>query len=281
MDDLPEATLRYEVVDVFSDVPLAGNGLAVVNVTDRSPEKTTGEWMQRVARAFNLSETTFVRQSTDDSYRVRIFTPATELSFAGHPTLGTAFTLGTGRWRQTSGANGEVTTRVEVAGDSTARFFQPDPALTEVYPDDAAAACGLPLREATKAFVGEVGGTRHLLLVTTQPLATVRFDGGRALVAARAVRATGLGVLRAIDECVIELRLVVPSATGIFEDPGTGSAAAAVAVLAQRQFGTGIDVTVVQGIEIGRPSRMEVHAEPGAMTVGGAVARFASGAILV
>src|SRR5437764_1058805 len=93
--------LRYRIVDVFSDRPLAGNALCVV--LDPCPEPV----MQAVAREANLSETTFPVVVADDAYEMRIFTPIEELPFAGHPSLGTAWTLGPGRWTQTT--SGAVT----------------------------------------------------------------------------------------------------------------------------------------------------------------------------
>src|SRR5947208_3558829 len=84
------AAFRYVVVDVFTDEPLAGNQLAVFTDAREIPEAQ----LQRLAREMNLSETTFVYPPSGDGHvRMRIFTPATELPFAGHPTLGTAFVL--------------------------------------------------------------------------------------------------------------------------------------------------------------------------------------------
>src|SRR5438105_14981758 len=82
---------RYKVVDVFTEQPLEGNALAVF--TDASAMDT--RTMQRVARELNLAETAFVLPPTrsDCVARVRIFTPAKEMLFAGHPTIGTAFVL--------------------------------------------------------------------------------------------------------------------------------------------------------------------------------------------
>src|SRR5436309_7984244 len=82
--------LRFRFVDVFTDRPLAGNQLCVV---PEAPPELATEAMQAIAREVNYSETTFVTGSAADQYRVRIFTPAAELPFAGHPTLGTAFVL--------------------------------------------------------------------------------------------------------------------------------------------------------------------------------------------
>ncbi|MBV8216828.1 MAG: PhzF family phenazine biosynthesis protein, partial [Solirubrobacterales bacterium] len=83
---------RYTIADVFTDVPLQGNQVAVF--TDATG--LSAETMQRAAREMNLSETVFVFRAEDPNahLRVRIFTPTTELPFAGHPVLGTAFVVG-------------------------------------------------------------------------------------------------------------------------------------------------------------------------------------------
>ena len=84
-------TLRYVVADVFTDTPLEGNQLAVF--TDGRDVET--ETMQALAREMNYSESVFVLPTEADAdVRIRIFTPAAEIPFAGHPTLGTAFVLG-------------------------------------------------------------------------------------------------------------------------------------------------------------------------------------------
>jgi trans-2,3-dihydro-3-hydroxyanthranilate isomerase len=82
---------RYAVVDVFTREPLAGNPLAVFPDASEFDETT----MQKIARELNLAETAFVLPATRENCvaRVRIFTPAKELAFAGHPTIGTAFVL--------------------------------------------------------------------------------------------------------------------------------------------------------------------------------------------
>jgi trans-2,3-dihydro-3-hydroxyanthranilate isomerase len=85
---------EYVIVDVFTDVPLEGNALAVF----LDGEGLSSELMQRAARELNLSETVFLLPGDSDSdndgdVRARIFTPAVELPFAGHPVLGTAFVV--------------------------------------------------------------------------------------------------------------------------------------------------------------------------------------------
>ena len=87
-----DSTRSYTVVDVFTDVPLEGNPVAVFEDGSGLDDAV----MQRVARELNLSETVFVLPSSNgaEDARVRIFTPLFELPFAGHPVLGTAFVLG-------------------------------------------------------------------------------------------------------------------------------------------------------------------------------------------
>lgn len=82
---------RYVVVDVFTEQPLEGNALAVFPDASGLDER----WMPRIAKELNLSETVFMLPATrkDCTARLRIFTPTRELSFAGHPTVGTAFVL--------------------------------------------------------------------------------------------------------------------------------------------------------------------------------------------
>ncbi len=89
-------TLAFHTLDVFTDTAFAGNPLAVVLAADAL---STAQ-MQQLAREFNLSETVFVQKASrvDADVRVRIFTPATELPFAGHPTVGTACLLADLGW---------------------------------------------------------------------------------------------------------------------------------------------------------------------------------------
>lgn len=258
--------LPYRIVDVFTDRPLAGNALCVV--LDVAPDPV----MQAIAREVNLSETTFVTRTGDQSYDVRIFTTDTELPFAGHPSLGTAWVLGPGRWTQRSPG---ATVTIEV-GETSATMTQPDPAFTEVYPEEPLAALGLPAGAAGHAFVAEIGGTRHLLVPTEVPIDRLRPDAAALHAAARTVRATGVGVFRPLDPTTLHARVFVPGST-VAEDPGTGSAAGPIGLLARRLFHVEADLVIEQGAEIGRPCRLEVHVEEGEMRVGGRVAGCATG----
>lgn len=263
--------LRYRIVDVFSDRALAGNALCVV--LDPVADAAT---MQAIAREVNLSETTFVTVTGPGTYDVRIFTSTAELPFAGHPSIGTAWALGPGRWTQrSSGA-----TVVVEASEGGAVMGQPDPTFTEVYPDDLATALGLAPAVVGHATLIEVGGTRHVLVAVddSAPLDRLRPDPTALGLAARAIssRSTGVGVVRRVDDATLHARLWVPG-DPTWEDPGTGSAAGPFALLARRLWRTDEDLVILQGAEMGRPCRIEVHAEPGNVRVGGKVTAVAEG----
>src|SRR5438093_13154247 len=111
--------VSFRLVDVFTERAFAGNQLCVV---PESQADLTSEQMQTLAKEIGFSETTFVTSSGGDRYTVRIFTPGEELPFAGHPTLGTAFTMvSEGRVTspvvQTSPA-GEVPVEIDVEAGS-------------------------------------------------------------------------------------------------------------------------------------------------------------------
>lgn len=256
--------LAYRIVDVFTDRPLAGNALCVV--TGPCPDAV----QQAIAREVNLSETTFPVVTGDGTYEMRIFTPGAELPFAGHPSLGTGWVLGPGRWTQTTSG---ATVVVEADADG-AVMTQPDPVLTTRDPSPAVAALGLPGAEG--AVVAEAGGMRHLLVATASAIEGLDPDLSRVATVTRSAGATTLAVLRRLDDRTLHVRVFAP-AEGIPEDPGTGAAAGPVAIFASRHWGTDADVTVLQGAEIGRPCRIEVHAEEGAVRVGGKVAACAAG----
>ncbi len=259
--------LDYRIVDVFTDQPLAGNALCVVTSPVDDDER-----MAAIAREVNLSETTFVTQTGDDSYDVRIWTPDAELPFAGHPSLGTAWVLGPRRWTQRSAG----ATVVVEASTSGAVMGQPDPTFTEIYPEEVATALGIPASSARLVTVAEVGGTRHLLVPTDVAIDGLRPDLAALEASSRAVRATGVGVVRRLDDATLHARVWIPGSS-VPEDPGTGSAAGPFAVLARRLWQTDEDVVILQGAEMGRPCRIDVHAEAGNIRVGGKVAAVAEG----
>lgn len=256
--------MRYRIVDVFTDRPLAGNALCVVL------DPCSDDLMARLAREVNLSETTFPTVTGEGAYEMRIFTPAGEIPFAGHPSLGTGWVLGPGRWEQRT----QHTTVVVEADADGARMTQPDPAVVEHDPTLAVRATGLPGAEA--AWRIDLAGTVHLLVATDAPLEDVRPAMHEVADVTAAVGAVGLGLFRRLDDRTIHVRVFGP-AVDLPEDPGTGSAAGPIGLLARAHWGTDADVTIRQGDEIRRPCRIDVHAEPGAVTVGGRVAACAEG----
>lgn len=271
---------RYCVLDVFTDASLAGNPLAVV----LDAEGLDDARMQAIAREFNLSETVFVQPPREARHRaaLRIFTPARELPFAGHPTVGTAVLLAL---RSPNGADaqafgleekvGIVPCVVETSDERSghARFRLPQlPALDGEAPDEIATAWALGLDPASIGF-GRHVTSRHSAGVgfTFVPLASLdaigrakpageafekAFGGpGRRPVAFLYTRET-VGTGRHFHARMFGHGL------GIYEDAATGSAVAAFAgVLMQCEpMGDGEHAfTIEQGFEMGRPSLIELR----------------------
>lgn len=253
----------YRIVDVFTERPLAGNALCVV--LDPVPPPV----MAALAREVNLSETAFPVVVADGEYEVRIFTPGAELAFAGHPTLGTAWVLGPGRWTQRSSG---ATVAVE-ATDRGAVMEAPEPSFEDVDPVPATAALGLAGAEA--AVVAEAGGIRHLLVPTEASLAGLDPDLTAVAALQRRHRTASVAAVRRLDDRTLHARVFCPG-LGIPEDPGTGSAAGPLGRLAHQRWALEPDLTIHQGDQIGRPCRIEVHVGA-VLRVGGAVAPVAEG----
>lgn len=256
--------VRFRIVNVFASGAFDGNALCVVLDPCEEPQ------MRAIARKVNLSETTFPVVTGRRSYSMRIFTTAEELPFAGHPSLGTAWTLGQGEWVQrTVGAT--VTVRVD---ERYAEMSQPEPAFRAVAVDGVAEVLGLASVDA--AVVASVGGVTYLLAPTSEPLSTVAFDEGAAAALLARHGAIAIAPCAHISRRSIEVRAFFPG-DSVLEDPGTGSLAGPLAVFARDYWGTAVDVTVRQGDHIGQPCRIEVHADPKEVRVGGGIVAFAAG----
>lgn len=276
-------SLAYEVVDVFTDRPFAGNGLAVVLDGD---DLTTGQ-MQALAREFNLSETAFPTRAPEGAtYGLRIFTPEAELPFAWHPSVGAAWVLhrlgriAAGPNTQACGA-GLLPVSVDDRGATltggTPRAGEP------LDPAPLLAAVGLDasrLGPVAPRTTG-VGIDWTFLPVTAAGLAAVRPDPA----ALAALPSTGLSLVELAGQ---EVRSrVFPGGVGVPEDPATGSAALALGVFlaAAGVVGDGTHPYVVeQGREMGRPSRLTCTVEVAAgaavrTTVGGSVVPVARGEV--
>jgi trans-2,3-dihydro-3-hydroxyanthranilate isomerase len=251
---------RYVIADVFTDTPLEGNPVAVF--TDAGD--LSSELMQRIAREMNLSETVFVLPGDGDAdARIRIFTPSTELPFAGHPTLGTALILGEPTDKDmitlATGA-GLVAVRFERAdGRITAgRMRQPIPTW-EPYEHADRLLEALGVSASQLPVEAYRNGPRHVFLVLTS----------EQTVAALEPDMTALGKLPDIGvSCVAgsgtrwKSRRFAP-AYGVAEDPATGSAAGPLALHLARhgRIAFGQEIEIHQGGEIGRPSTLYARVE--------------------
>ncbi len=299
---------NYAILDVFSDTALAGNPLAVVLDAGGLDEAA----MQAVAREFNLSETVFVLppENPVHSARIRIFTPAHELPFAGHPTVGTAVLLAT---RKASGAAagnemvlmleetvGAVRCGVYVKGERAGHAIFDAPRLPSAVPaefDAEAIAVALGLLPA------EIGFENHRPTAWSAGLPYV-FVPVRDLDAIGRARpnapawASGFGSDAAAvwlycreteaGERDFHARMFAP-ALGFGEDPATGSAAAAFAGVVRRFDGPPAGshrYAIEQGFEMKRPSliTLEIDIEQGeivAVRIGGDVVVVAEGTLAV
>jgi trans-2,3-dihydro-3-hydroxyanthranilate isomerase len=269
----------FTLVDVFSDRPFGGNQLAVFPDAAGIADET----MQRLAREFNFSETTFVLPPRDPSHtcQVRIFTPHQELPFAGHPTLGTAAVLarlGEGEAAERQFVFEEGIGPVTVAVDGqTIRFHlrSPDYETSDQAPPAAAIAKALALPEDAIAEGWYAGvGLRFCFVRLADRELVDRAVLDKAAWAAGI--ADGWSPHLYIfagddrDDAHLQARFFAP-AVGVDEDPATGSACASlVASLAQRspeQDGT-YRVQIDQGVAMGRPSALEgtAYKENGRLT---------------
>jgi trans-2,3-dihydro-3-hydroxyanthranilate isomerase len=276
--------LNYLLLDVFTSERLKGNPLAVVQKADGLLDNQ----MQAIAREFNLSETVFICRPKSDRHTaaVRIFTPELELPFAGHPTVGVAVVLGL-QSRATvvriEEQVGLLTCVIERVDKRTgiARFALP--LLPEVvgHPPpnhQVAAALGIEPEEigcgVYRPAVYSAGVTYYLVPVrNTAVLRRLRLErrGWSELFP------LGHNAVYVFTETPDEpgnqlaARMFSPG-MGFGEDPATGSAAAAlIGLLAQHANPGQTDLTLRQGHEIGRPSRIfiQLRKEGDTLTHGG------------
>ena len=250
----------YYVVDVFTDTPLEGNQLGVF--ADGRP--FSGEQMQRIARELNVAETIFLLPPERDGHaRLRIFTPGSELPFAGHPVLGASFlvaaSLGLDEIRLETGL-GTVPLRLRSSGGEIVFGWMEQPAPSwQAYEraNDLLAALGVD-GSLLPVEVYE-NGPRHVFvrLEDEEAVGALRPDLG-ALADHAGVAANCF----AGDGDRWKTRMFGP-ALGVAEDPATGSAAGPLAVHLGRHgvvpFGT--EIVIRQGVEIGRPSILHARAE--------------------
>jgi trans-2,3-dihydro-3-hydroxyanthranilate isomerase len=255
-------SFRYVVADVFTDTPLAGNQLAVFTDAREVPE----EQLQPLAREMNLSETVFVYRGEDDGHaRVRIFTPAAELPFAGHPVLGTAFVLAAplqlGEIRLETGVG---TVPVKLDRDEAGRiiFGRMEQPVPTVEPYDRAAelldALGVERSELPVEIYDNGVRFVYVALPSEADVAAVKPDLGRL---GDLPAALGFNTFAGSDS-KWKTRMFAPGG-GVAEDPATGSAAGPLAVHLARhgRIAFGEEIEISQGAEIGRPSTLFARVE--------------------
>ena len=294
--------LSYDIVDVFTDRPFAGNQLAVVHGAD----DLTQAQCQALAQEFNFSESTFPSSSVADgaSYSTRIFTPAEEIPFAGHPTLGTAWVL-----RERGLLTADVVTQHCGAGEIGVRF-DGDVVELSATPRDLAGPVPADLvRDVLRVFglsrsdlAGEAwvaGCGLSFVHVPVHEEAVVAAVPSGVSFRSLAERLEALGEVQDLLDAVnvyavagdascldVHSRVFVPGS--IPEDPATGSAAAGLgmALVASGVLPEGGSYEITQGVELGRPSRLSgrVEATGGVATrchVAGRVQPVASGEVEV
>lgn len=278
----------FTTLDVFTDQRFGGNPLAVFS---DARGLSDGE-MQALATEFNLSETTFVLPPANPAHtaQVRIFCPAHEMPFAGHPNVGTGYALAlAGRDRDGVLLFEEIAGLVEVrinrddAGAVVgATVVAPQPlSLGAELPAEAVAACtGLNpsdiLTSAHRPMLASVGTPFVIAEVSGDALTRAVPDASafRRVNAEHPAHDGRLALhLYARDGMRLRARMFAPLA-GIIEDPATGSANAPLAALLLSLSGqTDYSVDVIQGVELGRPSLLHVTAHRGPdgirATVGG------------
>jgi trans-2,3-dihydro-3-hydroxyanthranilate isomerase len=310
VDDVAR-TFRFVVVDVFTDVPFAGNQLAVFTDAREIPE----DMLQPLAREINFSETVFVyppqrrdpatqqrsRGGTaspvstghendeetvfvypadgDGHARMRIFTPLSELAFAGHPVLGTAFVLAgplqLDELRLETG-QGIVEVRLAREGARIAFGWMAQPAAT-VAPFDR-----------SEELLAVLGVESELPVELYDNGVTYVYVGLPDESAVSALRPDFARIAGLVDHGVScfagegsrwKMRMFAPG-VGVPEDPATGSAAGPLALHLARhgRIGFGDEIEIAQGVEVGRPSTLHAVARsPDEIEVGGSAVVVARG----
>lgn len=298
---------HYSIYDVFTERKLAGNPLAVIF----DGEDLSDQAMQAIAAETNLSETVFVQKSSNPTHsaRIRIFTPARELPFAGHPTVGTAVALAERAYGKDSGGLDLVSVLEENVGpvrcavrlrDGEASFAEFDLPKTSVRHELALDRQGIA--DALALKVTDIGFENHVpsvwsagvpfLLVPVHNLSAVEGLDFDAQLWERIAPLCEGGLTSAYVYCrggvhhaaKFHARMFSTD-MGIVEDPATGSAVAALSGAIHHFDGLPDGhhpLMVEQGVEMGRPSYIHLHIDTkdGAISrarIGGRAVRIASG----
>jgi len=274
----------YRILNVFArEGRLTGNPLCVFEDGEGLDDAT----MQALARQFNLSETTFILPSAKATARVRIFTPAYEMPFAGHPTLGTAHVV-----RALRGGGDAVALEmtagiipVNANGDRwTLQAVAPRARAFEMHRRELEEILGLEAGD-----VGEyplwVNAGKEQLVVPLASREAVRRAWPKADAFARLKSADGQSMAYVFHDAgdgagTVEARFFFPNEAAILEDPATGSACANLGGwFTVIRPGTNVVRTVSQGEAVKRPSTLYLDVTHGAIHVGGNVIELGRGAV--
>ncbi|RAX03591.1 MULTISPECIES: PhzF family phenazine biosynthesis protein [unclassified Photorhabdus] len=287
----------FKQVDVFTHRPFKGNPVAVV----MDAKGLTPIQMQAIANWTNLSETTFVLPVENPlaDYHVRIFTPGSELPFAGHPTIGTAHALleagliqaREGRIVQECGA-GLITLNITEmeSGHKSITFELPEPAITLLSAeqiDRLESILGCPLDRALTPALIDVGA-RWIVAHTTGAEAVLAAEPDYAKLCEHdtQMNITGVclyGAYREGTEADIEVRSFAPSC-GVNEDPVCGSGNGSVAAFMRHHKVAMIDDKIVhssQGKKLGRQGSIWLSHSDGKIFVGGGAVTCINGTITI
>lgn len=297
-----DTELDLYIVDVFAETKYAGNQLAVIRGGADLPTET----LQQIAQEMNYSETTFILsdQPQAEGYPVRIFTPAEELPFAGHPTLGTAFIIqqhligSPVEQLQLQLQIGSIPVRFTYGVNSSPGILwmqQNPPYFGPTFdPAQVTQALGLSSADHDDRFPIQVvsTGVPFILLPLRSLAALQRAQIDPALYRALIDNAEARWIYLFCPETHqpgnhLAARMFVIDQKGIWEDPATGSANGCLAgyLCRHQYFGQEtVDVRVEQGYEMGRPSLLLLRSEPQgeqiSVSVGGRVIPVAIGKLI-
>jgi trans-2,3-dihydro-3-hydroxyanthranilate isomerase len=269
------ATYRYVVADVFTDLPLAGNQLAVFTDAREIPEGL----LQPLAREMNYSETVFVYPPEGEGHvRLRIFTPFVELPFAGHPVLGSAFVLAGPLQLEEIRieiAAGLVPVTLEREGPRIVFGWMQQPYPT-VQPFAHEATLLAALGRNRSEFPVEVydNGVEHVYVAFGSEEEVRKLEPDLNALARFAV---GVNCFAGSGD-LWETRMFAPG-LGVAEDPATGSAAGPLALHLVRhgRIEPRQEIRVAQGAAVGRPSTLHARADDELVEVGGSAVIVARG----
>jgi trans-2,3-dihydro-3-hydroxyanthranilate isomerase len=288
--------LTYDIVDVFTDRPFAGNPLAVVQ---GAAELTTSQ-LQALASEFNLSETTFPDPGPPEgaSYHVRIFTPASEIPFAGHPSIGTAWVLRRdglihdGSVTQHCAA-GSVTLSVPVDPADAIELEASPRGVSEPIARAPVLQCVGLIEQDAQGPVRVSGCGLDFVYLRVDQSALGRAVPAQSPLASIVTRSSGdpiggVSVYAVAAPERIRARVFCPD-VGVLEDAATGAAALGLGPVLVTDGvlpRSGGSYVIHQGVEMGRPSvlhcRVEaVEAVATGCFVAGQVTPLASGRIQI